>query len=1076
MKYSLGLDIGTTSVGWAVINEDKKRIEDLGVRIFERPEDPKTKESLAKPRRDARSARRRLRRRKQRLNHLKKFFIDNKLLQENLDYEELFRKYNPYEIRKKALYEKVSNEELFVAIYHIAKRRGYKSNRKKVEENNKDSKKVFGAISANQFLLSHYRSVAETLLKEDKFKAHKRNKYDDYTNSFIREDFEKEIIAILKMQKWSNEDISKLLYDEPSGILYQRPFMTKELLNKMRGNCPYEPGEKRAWKNSYTFEMFKLAQDLAHVTYNEGEKFNAQQISDCVKICQQQQSVTYKKIREVIWFKNDNKFHFDHIKGKSENSYDEQEKHEFCKLKFYHDIKRATKNSPEDWARIEGNPDLFDSIGEILTFEKEDARVEDELDKLNLSKETLSELMKLSYSQFAHLSIKALRKITPILLNGNTYLDAIREAYPEKANEKLQGSLNELPALTEEQNNQITNPVVKRAISQTRKVVNAVIKKYGAPSQIKIECTNELAKNAKDRTRIERAQKENAERNERILGVLKENFNITNPTGQQIVKYRLREEQLNKCQYCGKPLGPEIFMDDKLSEVDHIIPFSRCGNDGRNNKVLVCTSCNQEKKNLTPYEKWGSNASKWQSIVDLAQNPKISFQKRNRILSEKIPAEEWNTRALNDTRYIMRFMSNYIKSNLKFANDGGQKVVLPTGFITSYLRKMYHLGDKDREANSCHHAVDACVIATISQGQIQKISRWNKYKELGAKHSTITIDENGDTHQVTKTDFAGFRAELLPWPDFDKEVRLRSGVAYNSEKIENLADFRDRFKIFDSYDETFRLSIHPMFVSRMPKRSIKGKATLDTIRSPKTQDGDDNRLTRKRLAECSLKDIQNSVLPESDKALYEQLLNIVAEKGEGGLKEKIYKNNKKTDKNGNPISPVSTIKVYSKEPSGLLINRGSQFVNNGDMACLKIYRRKNQDGIYKYYCAPVYVHSAKKIIHEILPTPKGANRSEKEDLAAIRDVTGRIFATEENGFEEVATVFQNDYVRFIYSDGCAEGYYVKYNISNGAISLISHNSAQKDSLFTCGINKVIDFMRLNISVLGDNYQEYREKE
>lgn len=67
MKYSLGLDIGTTSIGWAVINEDKQRIEDLGVRIFECPENPRNGESLAKPRRDARSTRRRLKRRRERL-------------------------------------------------------------------------------------------------------------------------------------------------------------------------------------------------------------------------------------------------------------------------------------------------------------------------------------------------------------------------------------------------------------------------------------------------------------------------------------------------------------------------------------------------------------------------------------------------------------------------------------------------------------------------------------------------------------------------------------------------------------------------------------------------------------------------------------------------------------------------------------------------------------------------------------------------------------------------------------------------------------------------------------------------
>lgn len=75
MKYALGLDLGTTSIGWSVINLDKNRIEDLGVRIFEKPENPKDGKSLAVPRRTARSARRRLKRRRQRLNYLKHFLL-----------------------------------------------------------------------------------------------------------------------------------------------------------------------------------------------------------------------------------------------------------------------------------------------------------------------------------------------------------------------------------------------------------------------------------------------------------------------------------------------------------------------------------------------------------------------------------------------------------------------------------------------------------------------------------------------------------------------------------------------------------------------------------------------------------------------------------------------------------------------------------------------------------------------------------------------------------------------------------------------------------------------------------------
>ena len=73
--YALGLDIGIGSVGWAVLqnnlNGEPIRIWDLGVRIFDKAEQPKTGESLAAPRRDARSTRRRLRRHRHRLERIK---------------------------------------------------------------------------------------------------------------------------------------------------------------------------------------------------------------------------------------------------------------------------------------------------------------------------------------------------------------------------------------------------------------------------------------------------------------------------------------------------------------------------------------------------------------------------------------------------------------------------------------------------------------------------------------------------------------------------------------------------------------------------------------------------------------------------------------------------------------------------------------------------------------------------------------------------------------------------------------------------------------------------------------------
>ena len=64
--YGIGLDIGVASVGWAVVGlngtGEPVGLHRLGVRIFDKAEQPKTGESLAAPRRMARGMRRRLRR------------------------------------------------------------------------------------------------------------------------------------------------------------------------------------------------------------------------------------------------------------------------------------------------------------------------------------------------------------------------------------------------------------------------------------------------------------------------------------------------------------------------------------------------------------------------------------------------------------------------------------------------------------------------------------------------------------------------------------------------------------------------------------------------------------------------------------------------------------------------------------------------------------------------------------------------------------------------------------------------------------------------------------------------------
>lgn len=66
----LSFDIGITSIGWAFVEGEE--LKSCGVRIFTKAENPKNGDSLAAPRREARGVRRRLARRKARLNAIKR--------------------------------------------------------------------------------------------------------------------------------------------------------------------------------------------------------------------------------------------------------------------------------------------------------------------------------------------------------------------------------------------------------------------------------------------------------------------------------------------------------------------------------------------------------------------------------------------------------------------------------------------------------------------------------------------------------------------------------------------------------------------------------------------------------------------------------------------------------------------------------------------------------------------------------------------------------------------------------------------------------------------------------------------
>ena len=143
MKRILGLDLGTTSIGWALVNEAENNEEQstiirLGVRVNPLSVDERSNFEKGKSittnadRTLKRSMRRNLQRYKLRRAQLRKVLIENGFISEDTLLSENGKNttYESYRLRAKAAKEEITLEQLARVLLMINKKRGYKSSRK----------------------------------------------------------------------------------------------------------------------------------------------------------------------------------------------------------------------------------------------------------------------------------------------------------------------------------------------------------------------------------------------------------------------------------------------------------------------------------------------------------------------------------------------------------------------------------------------------------------------------------------------------------------------------------------------------------------------------------------------------------------------------------------------------------------------------------------------------------------------------------------------------------------------------------------------------------------------------------
>jgi len=811
--YILGLDIGANSVGWAVIGVEQgkpARLVRTGVRVFDAGVEGNFEsghaESRSTPRRQARLIRRQHNRRARRQRRLLHQLQEAGLLPEGeardvlpeLD-RQLYSKHIgnlqdgstekrrrahilPYHLRARSLDEKLKPHELGRAIYHLAQRRGFASNRRRPPSDDEDEGQVRDAISklGQDMEQAGARTLGEYLAGLDPREERIRRRWT--SRQMHLDEFE----AIWKAQAPHYPD---LLTPELKAKLYDTIFFQRSLKSAkgLVGPCELEPNSRRAPMALPLAQRFRLVQQVTNTRIIEPDgnhRYLTSEEREALLDCLEREGdLRFKNAKKLLALSARCKFAFEEggekrFVGNRTNA-------------------RMVEIFGDRWW-VFGDEDREQIVQDLRSIQKRDVLARRGREAWNLDPQAAGRFADIELEPgYANLSRRAMGKLLPLLEDGVPYATAIKEVYGEF--HQHSDFLELLPAVDQALPH-LRNPAVHRALTELRKVVNAVIRKHGKPEIIRVELAREMRRSKKQRQESSRRNRRRERQRQDAAKRLAKEAGIQNPRRSDIEKVLLGEECGWQCPYTGRPISMAgLFGDSPEFDIEHIVPFGRCLDNSFLNKTLCEVAENRNRKrNRTPAEAYAGDDERWEAILERVKH----FKGDKRLVQEKLrrfrltaedlqDQDEFVSQQMNDTRYASRQALQYLGFLYGGLWDakGKRRVQAVRGIVTGFLRGVWHLnhvlGEDGKKSRSDHrhHAVDAVVVALTSPGTIKMLA--------------------------------------------DAAQRPREGGGYLFDRVEEL---------WPNFFDDVCGAIEAVNVSHRPKRQVGGPLHAETLYSPEKTD------------------------------------------------------------------------------------------------------------------------------------------------------------------------------------------------------------------------------------------------
>lgn len=695
---------------------------------------------------------------------------------------------NPYALRCKSLEEKISLFEFGRILYHFSQRRGFPLTERSLVGTHsalfkgypKNNRLGITAIQDHlkyqylgQYLSKHYPLPYQSYRTP---KERIRNRY------LARGAYQSEVQAIWKFQEQFHPKLTYQLKcqlvggplkgNEDKGIVFfQRPLKSQKL---RASRCLYEPTKSRCCVSSLIYQEL-LAYRWANTILKDGRPLKAEEREKVVHFYLSHRKFSFHQISSMLAAPAAiyNKKPDEMITGSFVNS--ELSKNHYFGIQWF----RFDEKTKEDiWHILYSFRDkykLADYAEKQWGFSVQEAR---SLSRVSIDK------------RYAPISRKAARNILFFLKRGVSYdlavimggvknsLAKYWEFISEKDiafittqiiklykdnpafgfTQKLQDFLMDYLQLNEFQISKLygkssrtietnakskfeysksgddevyrfKNPPLIAALFQTRKVINAIVDRYGTIDHLRVQLEPTLRMNKHQRYffRMEGKIIEKIhQRFEGVLGTLGKNM-----IPENILKLELWEECKNTCPYTGTVISLErLFTND--FRVVYIQPWNQSMNDASINKTLCCASIFEAIKDQTPYEYiMESKAYLWPVVVERAANLfsntrefPSNFKKFRRFVKRY--------RRRNIVKYHLQD-PNFVSQELRcFFTEVCTDVAVTPSYSTSYLMDHWRLNElvpeNNKETDLRTSGIRAYVAAVRDEEILTELTQWDKYR------------------------------------------------------------------------------------------------------------------------------------------------------------------------------------------------------------------------------------------------------------------------------------------------------------------------------------------------------------